>query len=154
MLTRLPPRWRFITKENIRKSSLILANFRDLYAKCLFYWFLNYKHYRCNIPMMLFMHHSEFNIFKMASGMVANMIYKPVGGDPTRWICNRPDALPGRAALYKPAYLNKWTQHACLIELHCTSRHIWEWHRISKHVGCNGTSVRAALDLQPFFFFD
>ena len=29
-------------------------------------------HYRCNIQAMLFMHHSEFDIFKMASRMVAD----------------------------------------------------------------------------------
>ena len=38
-----------------------------------------YKHYRCNIQMMLFMHHSKFDIFKMASRMVADKFYKPVG---------------------------------------------------------------------------
>ena len=38
------------------------------------------------------------------------------------WICNRPDALHNRAHLYKHAYLIKWTQHACLIVLHCTNR--------------------------------
>ena len=65
--------------KNMRKSSLRLANSRDLHTKCLFYWFLNYKHYRCNIQVMLYMHHSEFDIFKMASRMVANKFYKPVG---------------------------------------------------------------------------
>ena len=33
-------------------------------------------HYRCNIPVMLFMHHSEFDIFKMASRIVADKFYK------------------------------------------------------------------------------
>ena len=55
---------------------------RGLHAKCLFYWFLKYKHYRCNIPVLLFIHHSEFDIFKMASRILADTFYKPVGVAP------------------------------------------------------------------------
>ena len=33
----------------------------------------------CNIPVMQLMHYSEFDIFKMASRMVADKFYKPVG---------------------------------------------------------------------------
>ena len=34
-------------------------------------------HYRCNIQVMLFMHLSEFDIFKMASRMVAESLQTP-----------------------------------------------------------------------------
>ena len=48
-------------------------------GKILFDWFLNYKHYPCNIPVMVFIHHSEFDIFKMASRMVPDKFYNSVG---------------------------------------------------------------------------
>ena len=50
--------------------------------RMLFYWFLNYKHYRCNIQVMKFMHYSEFDIFKMASRIVADKFNKPMGAAP------------------------------------------------------------------------
>ena len=132
----------------MRKSSLRLANSRELHTTCLFYWFLNYEHNHCNIQVMLFMHRSEFDIFKMASRWKPTRFTNQCEQHPTCghvwWICNRPDTLPDRAALYELAYLNKWTQHACLIELHCTSRHIREWHLISRHVWYNGTAVQVA----------
>ena len=56
-----------------------LANSRDLHVKCWFYWSLSYRLHPCNIPVMQLMHHSEFDIFKMASRMVADKFYKPVG---------------------------------------------------------------------------
>ena len=55
----------------------------------------------------------------MASRMVADKFYKPVGmsdGFVT-------DALPDGAVLYKHTYLNKRTEVACL-ELHYTDMHI------------------------------
>ena len=146
MRTRWPPRWQFITK-NMRKSSLKLVKIQGFAFKMLICLILE-LHYRCNIQVMLFMHHSEFDIFKMAPWKVADKFYKPLKQHPTCrhvWlICNGPDALSDRAAIYKHAYLNKWTQHACLIELHCTSRHIWEQHRISRHVWYNATTVQVA----------
>ena len=81
MRTRWPPRWQFIAK-NMIKFSLRLANSRDLHTKCLFYSFLNCKHYRCYNQMMLFMHHSELDIIKIASRMVADMYYKSEGAAP------------------------------------------------------------------------
>ena len=36
-------------------------------------------HYPLNIPVMLLIHHSEFDIFKMASRMVPDKFYNPVG---------------------------------------------------------------------------
>ena len=104
---------------------------------------------------MQLMHNSEFDIFKMASKMVVDKFYKWEPHLSCRyvwWICNIPAFLPDGEALYKHVYLNKRTQHACLIELHCTSRHIWEWHQINKHVWCKSTSVRLAPDLYPFPF--
>ena len=41
-------------------------------CKMLIYWFLSYRHHPCNIQVMQLMHHSEFDIFKMASSMVAD----------------------------------------------------------------------------------
>ena len=41
-------------------------------CKCWFYWFLSYIYRPCIIPVMQLMHHSEFDIFKMASRMVAD----------------------------------------------------------------------------------
>ena len=52
-------------------------------AKCWSYWFLSYRHHPCNIPVTQLMHHSEFDIFKMASRMVANKFYKPMGAAPS-----------------------------------------------------------------------
>ena len=40
------------------------------------------RHHPCNIPVMQLMHHSEFDIFKMASRMVVDKFYKPVGAAP------------------------------------------------------------------------
>ena len=37
----------------------------------------------CNIPVMQLMHHSEFDIFKMASRMEADKFYKPTGATPS-----------------------------------------------------------------------
>ena len=37
---------------------------------------------RYNIPVMQLMHHSEFDIFKMVSRMVADKFYNPVGAAP------------------------------------------------------------------------
>ena len=65
--------------KNIRKFSLRPANSRELPAKCWFYWFLSNRHHPCNIPVMQLMHHLEFDIFKMASRLVADKFYKPVG---------------------------------------------------------------------------
>ena len=39
-------------------------------------------HHPCNIPVMQLMHHSEFDIFKMVSRLVADLIYKPLGAVP------------------------------------------------------------------------
>ena len=84
---KMRPRWlqrlKFIT-QNIRKSSLGPTNSRDLHAKCLFYWFFNYRHHPCNIPVILFMHHSDFDkhVFNMASRLVSTKFYKPVGVAP------------------------------------------------------------------------
>ena len=36
------------------------------------------KPYPCNIPVMLLIHHSECDIFKMASRMVPDKFYNPV----------------------------------------------------------------------------
>ena len=47
--------------------------------KMLIVLILELQHYRCNIQVMLFMHHSEYDIFKMASRIVADKFYKPVG---------------------------------------------------------------------------
>ena len=127
------------------------ANSRDLHVKWLFYRFLSYRHHPCNIPVMQLMHHSEFNIFKMAVRMVAEKFtnsWKPhLTCRHVWWIYNISKFSPDGEALYKHVYPHKWTQYACLIELHCTSRHIWDWLRISKHVWCNGTSIRVAPDL-------
>ena len=68
--------------KNIIKFSLRLANSTELHAKCVVYWFLSYRHHPCNIPVILLMHHSEFDIFKMASRLVADKFYKPVGAAP------------------------------------------------------------------------
>ena len=65
--------------KNIRKFSLRPTNSKDLHVKCWFSWFLSSRHHPCNIPVMQLMHHSEFDIFKMASRMVADKFYKPVG---------------------------------------------------------------------------
>ena len=40
----------------------------------LFYWFFNYKHYHWNIPLVLVINHSEFDMFKMASRMVPDKL--------------------------------------------------------------------------------
>ena len=40
------------------------------------------RHHPCNIPVMQLMHHSELGIFKMASRLVADKFYKPVGAAP------------------------------------------------------------------------
>ena len=40
--------------------------------KMLIFLFLNCKHYRRNIQVMLFMHQLELDIFKMASRMAAD----------------------------------------------------------------------------------
>ena len=37
----------------------------------------------CNIAVMQTMHHSEFDIFKMAVRMLADTFYKPVGAAPS-----------------------------------------------------------------------
>ena len=37
---------------------------------------------QCNIQMMLCMYHSQFDIFKMASRIVVNKFYKPLGAAP------------------------------------------------------------------------
>ena len=50
---------------------------QEFACKILFYWFLNYKHYPCNIPVKLLIHHSEFDKFKMASRVVPDMFYNP-----------------------------------------------------------------------------
>ena len=115
MRTRWPPRWPFITK-SIRKSSLRPTKSRDLHAKCLFYWLLNYIHHPCDPSDQCY--HSAFDIFKMASKIVANKFFNPWERHPT---CTR--------CLYKHTYLNKQTWYACIIELHCKCRHIWEWHQ-------------------------
>ena len=39
-------------------------------------------HYRCNIQVTLFMHHAEFDIFKMAPRKVADKFVKPLGAEP------------------------------------------------------------------------
>ena len=64
------------------KFSLRLTNSIDSHVKCGFYWFLSYRHHPCNIPVMQLMHHSKFDIFKMASRMVADKFYKPVVAAP------------------------------------------------------------------------
>ena len=68
--------------KNIRKFPLRPANSRDSYTKCWFYWFLRYSYHPCNIQVMQLMHYSEFDIFKMASRLVADKFYKPVGAVP------------------------------------------------------------------------
>ena len=68
--------------KNIRKFYLRPVNSRDSHAKCWYYWFLSYSHHPCNVPVMQLMHHSEFDIFKMASRMEADKFYKPVGAPP------------------------------------------------------------------------
>ena len=130
--------------KNIRGFSLKPTNSRDLHEKCWFDWFWSYRHHPCNIPVMQLMHHPEFYIFKMSSRLVANLWEPHLTCRHVWWICNKPDVLPDGDTLYKHVYLNKWTQHACMIELHCTSRHVWEWHLISRHVWYNCTSVRVA----------
>ena len=64
MWTAWPPRLQFITT-NVRKSSLRLANSRNLHSKCSFYWFLNYKHYRDAI-------HASFRIWYIQDGVQDN----------------------------------------------------------------------------------
>ena len=58
---------------------------------------------------MQLMHHSELDIFKMTSTMVADKFNKSVGTapylKPVWWICNRPDVLPDGETLYKHVYL-------------------------------------------------
>ena len=51
--------------------------------------FLSFRHHPYNVPVMQLMHHSAFDIFKMAFRMVADKFYKPVGAAPSLWwICN------------------------------------------------------------------
>ena len=40
------------------------------------------RHHPCNIPVMQLMHHSEFDIFKLASRLVDDKFYKPVRAAP------------------------------------------------------------------------
>ena len=68
--------------KNMRKFSLRPVNSTDLHVKCWFYWFFSNRHHPCNTPVMQLMHHSKFVIFKMASRMVADKFYKPVGAAP------------------------------------------------------------------------
>ena len=63
------------------KIFLKLVKFQGFAYKMLILLILE-LHYRCNIQVMLFTHHSEFDIFKMASQMVADKFYKPVGAAP------------------------------------------------------------------------
>ena len=58
------------------------GNLQGFNAKCWFYWFLSYRHYPCNIPVMQLMHYSKFDIFKMASRIIADKFCKPVGAAP------------------------------------------------------------------------
>ena len=57
------------------------------------------------------MHHSEFDIFKMASRLVVVSFTNPWEPHLTCrhdwWICNTPDFLPYEEAPYKHVYLNK-----------------------------------------------
>ena len=57
------------------------------------------------------MHHSEFDIFKMASRLIAVSFTSPWEPHLTCrhvwWICNIPDFLPDGEAHYKHVYLNK-----------------------------------------------
>ena len=131
----------------LQEYSLKPTNSRDLHAQCWFNWFWSYRHHPCNIPVMQLMHHSEFDTFKISSRLVANLWEPHLTCRHVWWICNIPDVLPDGNTLYKHVYLNKWTQHAFMIELHCTSRHVWEWHLISVHVWCNDTPVRVVQDL-------
>ena len=96
--------------------------------------------------------HASFKIWYIQDGVLdgSRQVLQTSGCRHIWLICIRPDALPDRAALYKHAYLNKWTQHACWIELHCTSRHIWERHRISRHVWYNATTVQVAPNSSIF----
>ena len=47
-----------------------------------------------NIPVMQLMHHSEFDLFKMASRLVANPWEPHLTCRHVWWICNIPDVLP------------------------------------------------------------
>ena len=73
-------------KKNIRKFSLRPANYRDLHVKMLILLIL-VLHHPCNIQMMQLMHYSDFDMFKMASRMVAEYFYKPMGAAPNLLTC-------------------------------------------------------------------
>ena len=49
-------------------------------------------------------------------------------------------------------WLYRFLIFATLLTLHSTSRHIWEWYWISRHVWYNDTSVQVAPDLLTSFF--
>ena len=67
-----------VYNKNIRQLSLRLVSFKNLHAKFYLTDF-ELKHYPCNIPVMLLIQHSECVIFKMASMMVPDKFYNPVG---------------------------------------------------------------------------
>ena len=81
MQTKWSPKWQFITKilENVpwdRQTQGICmqnADFSDSGVE----W-----HHPCNIQVMQLMHHSEFDMFKMASRLVDDKFYKPVRATP------------------------------------------------------------------------
>ena len=65
---------------------------------------------------MQLMYHSEFDMFKMVSRMVANKFNKFVETAPTCrhvwWICNVPDVLLDGETLYKHVYpINEPSMH-------------------------------------------
>ena len=52
---------------------------QEFACKILFYLFLNYKHHPLNVPVILLIHHSEYDILKVASRMLPDKFYSPVG---------------------------------------------------------------------------
>ena len=70
-----------VYNKNIRKSSLRLVSFKHLHANFISLIF-ELQTLSCSIPVMLLIHHSENDIFKMASRMVPDKLYNPVGAVP------------------------------------------------------------------------
>ena len=62
-----------------KKISPKTMKLQEFACKMLIFLFLSYRYHPCNIPVMQLIHHSEFDIFKMVSRMVADEFYKPVG---------------------------------------------------------------------------
>ena len=56
-------------------------------CKILILLIFEYIHHSCNIPVMQLMHYLEFDIFKMASRVVAEKFYKPMGATPIILAC-------------------------------------------------------------------